>query len=184
MLNISQVILVGTDSNLCRKKWTVHWSAPNSLIRSYLHPCTNSMWGDESEAVASIIWLYQTVDAQKEEIFFPDLLITLQRHAQTATVDTSRRHVHGRKWSHTLERNVQRALWSQARCETRWCTFSILIQTVHFRSSKKPQNRWPRGTHWPPIPRNPILRWWLPSTSRSPNIPHRKNGTSPATVSP
>ena len=38
------------------------------------------MWGDESEAVAPIIWLYQTVDSWKEEVFFPDLLITLQRH--------------------------------------------------------------------------------------------------------
>ena len=55
MLNISQVILVRTDSNLCRKELTVHWSAPNSLIRSYLQPCTNSMWGDESEAMAPII---------------------------------------------------------------------------------------------------------------------------------
>ena len=27
------------------------------------------MWGDESEAVAPIIWLYQIVDAQKEEAF-------------------------------------------------------------------------------------------------------------------
>ena len=25
------------------------------------------MWGDESEAVAPIIWLYQIVDAQNEE---------------------------------------------------------------------------------------------------------------------
>ena len=33
-----------TDSNLCRKELTVHWSAPNSLIRSYLQPCTKSMW--------------------------------------------------------------------------------------------------------------------------------------------
>ena len=39
------------------------------------------MWGDESEAVAPIIWLYQTVDAWKEEVFFLDLLITLSRHA-------------------------------------------------------------------------------------------------------
>ena len=38
------------------------------------------MWGDESEAVAPIIWLYQTVDAQKEEVFFPDLLITLRSY--------------------------------------------------------------------------------------------------------
>ena len=80
MLNISQVILVGTDSNLCRKELTVHWSVPNSLIRSYLQPCTNSMWGDESEAVAPIIWLYQTVDVQKEEVFIPDLLITLRSY--------------------------------------------------------------------------------------------------------
>ena len=80
MLNISQVILVRTDSNLCRKELTVHWSTPNSLIRFYLQPCTNSKWGDESEAVAPIIWLYQTVDARKEEVFFPDILITLRRH--------------------------------------------------------------------------------------------------------
>ena len=40
------------------------------------------MWGDESEAVAPIIWLYQIVDAQKEEVFFPDLLITLRSYAQ------------------------------------------------------------------------------------------------------
>ena len=38
------------------------------------------MWGDESEAVAPIIWLYQIVDAQKEEVFFPDLLITLRSY--------------------------------------------------------------------------------------------------------
>ena len=80
MLNISQIILVRTDSNLCRKELTVHWSAPNSLIRSYLQSSTNSMWGDESEAVAPIIWLYQAVDARKEEVFFPNLLITLRRH--------------------------------------------------------------------------------------------------------
>ena len=81
MLNISQVILVRTDSNLCRKEFMVHWSAPNSLIRSYLQPCTNSMWGDESEAMAPIVWLYQTVDAQKVEVSFPNLLITLRRYA-------------------------------------------------------------------------------------------------------
>ena len=45
MLNISQVILVRTDSNLCRKELMVHWSAPNSLIRSYLQHCANSMLG-------------------------------------------------------------------------------------------------------------------------------------------
>ena len=38
------------------------------------------MWGDESEAVTPIIWLYQIVDAQKEEEFFPDLLITLRSY--------------------------------------------------------------------------------------------------------
>ena len=42
------------------------------------------MWEDESEAVAPIIWLYQTVDAQKEEVFFPDLLITLRIYAMPA----------------------------------------------------------------------------------------------------
>ena len=62
------------------KELTVNWSTPNSLIRSYLQPCTNTMLGDESEAVAPIIWLYQGVDARKEEVFFPDLLITLWRH--------------------------------------------------------------------------------------------------------
>ena len=78
--NISQGILMRTDSNLCRKELIVHWSSPNSLIRSYLQPCTNSMWGDESEAVAPIIWLFQIVDAQKEEVFFPDLLITVRSY--------------------------------------------------------------------------------------------------------
>ena len=37
-------------------------------------------WGGESEAVAPIIWLYQIVDAQKEEVFFPELLITLRSY--------------------------------------------------------------------------------------------------------
>ena len=83
MLNISQVILMRTDSNLCRKELTVHWSAPNSLIRSYLQPCTNSMWGDKNEAVAPIICLYQIVDAQKEEVCFPELLITLRSYGAT-----------------------------------------------------------------------------------------------------
>ena len=41
------------------------------------------MWEDESEAVAPIIWLYQTVDAQKEDVFFSDLLITLRRYASS-----------------------------------------------------------------------------------------------------
>ena len=40
------------------------------------------MWGDESEAVAPIIWLYQIVDAQKEDVFFPDILITLRNYEQ------------------------------------------------------------------------------------------------------
>ena len=84
MLNISQVILVRTDSNLCWKELTVHWSAPNSLIRFCLQPCTNSMLGDESEAVAPIVWLYQTVDARKEAVFFPDLLITLRRYVKAS----------------------------------------------------------------------------------------------------
>ena len=41
------------------------------------------MWGDKSEAMAPIIWLYQIVDAQKEEVFFPDLLITLQSYVSS-----------------------------------------------------------------------------------------------------
>ena len=39
------------------------------------------MWGDESGVVAPIIWLYQIVDAQKEEVFFPEFLITLRSYA-------------------------------------------------------------------------------------------------------
>ena len=77
-----------TDSNLCRKELTVPWSAPNSLIRSYLQPCTNTMWGDQGEAVAPIIWLYQTVDAQKEEVSFTDLLITLRSYAYHTCIMT------------------------------------------------------------------------------------------------
>ena len=89
LFDITQVILARTNSNLCRKELTVHWSTPNSLIRSYLQPCTNSMWGDESEAVAPIIWLYQTVDAwNEEEVFFPNLLITLRRY------DTQKNNTH------------------------------------------------------------------------------------------
>ena len=38
------------------------------------------MWGDESEAVAPIIWLYPTVDAWKEEVLISNLLITLRRY--------------------------------------------------------------------------------------------------------
>ena len=44
------------------------------------------MWGDESEAVAPIIWLYQIVDAQKEGVFFPDLLITLRSYVPNTSV--------------------------------------------------------------------------------------------------
>ena len=40
------------------------------------------MWGDESEAVAPIIWLYQIVDAQKEEVCFPELLINLRSYGK------------------------------------------------------------------------------------------------------
>ena len=46
------------------------------------------MWGDESEAVAPIIWLYQTVDAQKEEVSFSNLLITLHTYAITIPTPT------------------------------------------------------------------------------------------------
>ena len=40
------------------------------------------MWGHESEAVAPIIWSYQSVDAQKEEVLFPELLIILRSYGQ------------------------------------------------------------------------------------------------------
>ena len=38
------------------------------------------MWGDESQAVTPIIWLYQIVDAHKEEVCFPKLLLTLRSY--------------------------------------------------------------------------------------------------------
>ena len=38
------------------------------------------MWRDESEAAAPIIWLFQIVDAQKEEVLFPELLITVRSY--------------------------------------------------------------------------------------------------------
>ena len=38
--------------------------------------------GGGDEAVAPIIWLYQIEDAQKEEVFFPDFLITLWSYAK------------------------------------------------------------------------------------------------------
>ena len=108
MFNISQVILARTNSNLCRKQLTVHWSAPNSLIRSYPQPCTNSMWGDESEAVATIIWLYQTVDAWKEEVLFPNLLITLRRYVGTiASQITSLTFVYSTVYSGADQRKHQ-----------------------------------------------------------------------------
>ena len=106
MLNISQVIPVRTDSNLCRKELTVYWSAPNSLIRSYLPSCINTIWGDESEAVAPIIWLYQTVDALKEEIFFPDLLITLRRHGMSQYQSTNYVQYHYVIRTKLLSKNV------------------------------------------------------------------------------
>ena len=102
MLNISQVILMRTDSNLCRKELTVHWSAPDSLIRSYHQPCTNSMWGDESEAVAPIIWLYQIMDAQKENVFFPDLLITLRSYEVMAWCRQTTSHYLHTCWPRSL----------------------------------------------------------------------------------
>ena len=47
--------VVRTDSNMCRKELMVHWSTPNSLVRSYPQPCTNSKLEGESEVVALII---------------------------------------------------------------------------------------------------------------------------------
>ena len=43
------------------------------------------MWGDESEAVAPIIWLFQIMDAEKEEVLFPELLITVRSYAPEHT---------------------------------------------------------------------------------------------------
>ena len=49
----------------------------NSLIRSYLQPCTNA-----EQRMKGNQWLslHQTVDAKKERIFSPDFLIALRRY--------------------------------------------------------------------------------------------------------
>ena len=57
------------------EKWNINWNVNRFSMLDIsqvilVQPCTNSMWGDESEGVAPIIWLYQTVDAQKEEDFY------------------------------------------------------------------------------------------------------------------
>ena len=51
------------------------------------------MWGDESEAVAPIIWLFQIVDAQKEEVLFPELLITVRSNDWGLTYYFSSKHI-------------------------------------------------------------------------------------------
>ena len=56
----------------------MHWSVSNSLIRFYLQPCTNAEWGMKGNQWLS---LHQTVDAKKEKIFSPDLLIALRWYA-------------------------------------------------------------------------------------------------------
>ena len=130
MLNISQVILVRTDSKLCRKELTVHWSASNSLIRSYLQPCTNSMWGHESEAVAPIIRLYQTVDAQKEDVSLPNLLITLRRYGEFIIMSISIMHPSGdyiQCWNHhDYFKNI--LLWC---IKNRWVNAGLCVLTWH-----------------------------------------------------
>ena len=128
MLNISQVILMRTDSNLCRKELTVHWSAPNSLIRSYLQPCTNSMSGDESEAVAPIIWLYQIVDAQKEEVFFQELLITLRSYDNTNGCLGSGDPVLMRAIIYFTGNEVIEAHWLCSR--SIWSTFQAFVNII------------------------------------------------------
>ena len=50
---------------------------PNSLIRSYPQPCTNTELGVKGNQWLSLL---QTVDAKKEMIFSPNLLIALRRH--------------------------------------------------------------------------------------------------------
>ena len=54
--------------------------SPPGLISSLVQTQCVCVCVDESEAVAPIIWLYQIVDAQKEEVFFPELLITLRSY--------------------------------------------------------------------------------------------------------
>ena len=148
MLNISQVILVRTDSNLCRKELTVHWSAPNSLIRSYLQPCTNSMRGDESEAVAPIIWLYQTVDAQKEEVFFPDLLITLRRHDRGSLL------LHVRPSAspagHVVERTADCFMTRWSACVREKCSAGIIwnMKLIYHDPVCETDHNSPRSAGW------------------------------------
>ena len=140
-----------TDSNLCRKELTVHWSAPNSLIRSYLQPCTNSMWGDESEAVAPIIWLYQIVDAQKEEVFFPELLITIRSYEW--------------RWRHHVTK------WLSPYCDIPvWCKFKLYYMNFRWwwsRHDIEPLSAvlaLCEGIHWWILLTDNITRNWRRST--------------------
>ena len=65
------------DNSLWRKGLKVLSGAPNFLIRSYLQPCTQSMW-----RMKGILWfsLSKTMNAKNGKIFSPDLLITLRIH--------------------------------------------------------------------------------------------------------
>ena len=171
MLNISQVILMRTDSNLRRKELTVHWSAPNSLIRSYLQPCTNSMWGDESEAVAPIIWLYQIVDAQKEEVFFPELLTTLRSYVLVCLHSKweAKAEMHG-PCSDVIHDCIGARCqaqpyknWPVYRCRTAHCTplrWGIFIRTLVTECRPNRISYWLVVVGCQAIPRiNTHLRW-------------------------
>ena len=161
MLNISQVILTGTDSNLCRKDLTVHWSAPNSLIRSYLQPCTNSMWGDESEAVAPIIWLYQTVDAHKGGSFLsrsshnsPEICFQTTVSCLTiVSINTDRKQIALIAIHNTVVyRHLISAILPHSQC----------IRTI--TKWKDVTHHWPivQRIHWFPIHRASIGElWWV-----------------------
>ena len=58
----------------------------NSLIRSYLQPWTNTEWGMKGNQWLS---LHQTVDAKKEKIFSPDLLIAFRRYVYSGFIEYS-----------------------------------------------------------------------------------------------
>ena len=53
----------------------MHWSVSNSLISSYLQPCTNSNWEMKGNQWLSLLWI-----PKRGRFFSPDLLIALRRY--------------------------------------------------------------------------------------------------------
>ena len=52
-------------SSFYRKELTVHWSAPQSLIKPFLWPCTNTVWGMKG----AMAFIKQDCGCQKGEDF-------------------------------------------------------------------------------------------------------------------